>query len=386
MARRPSLIKTKQKKPKKSQIEQRLVNRKAYGDEPIYTSKLLTTQQLTSCYNWYNYMCDQRDAKEYLLAYLNNSARYEDYKRVEALPDRYVPTTVAWLARMRSQGANLPESSKKYFDEALERAVEYGLRKSNFVDQEETEDEEVTVDAAPKTTVRSSKLPIDELEERVDSFLDSWTTEFSMIDWLRSNEVSRSVAKKIHDFYNPQLLEIERAYLTEDKEGYESLFESGKLKLLYGFFVMIVEDLELHVQNEVKARKPRAKKPVSIEKKLKDFKYLEFDPGNNIRSIAPEKILGAMELWVYNRNYQQLTVFRSSDPKGLDVYRTSITNFSEQESCSKKIRAKDVADTLRSVVSGGKLVLRRLMSEMPGAQQKLPVRVNDNVVLLRVMK
>jgi hypothetical protein len=149
---------------------------------------------------------------------------------------------------------------------------------------------------------------------------------------------------------------------------------------------MIVEDLEKYSNNSKKVRKPRAKKPITAEKKLKDFKYQKFDNVKKIQSIQPENIFGSSELWVFSTKYNQLTVFRTTDPSGLDVYRTSIRNFDPITSHTKKLKSKDVDNILREVQNAGKVSLRNILKNARGSDQKLQERINENTILVRVVK
>lgn len=392
MARRPSLLKVKAKAKKKSRSEQYLINLKAFGDEPVYTSKLLTPLQLTTYYNWYNYMSDAREAKEYLITYLRNTGRDTEAKKVNHIPDKYVPTTIAWIARMRSLGANVPETSREYFETRLQTALLDGQRMAKEGQSEpdgngHNEKPESSQKPSVQDRVEAKyDFLASQIEEECDKFIETWIDPFSMIDWLKSNDVSNAIAKRLHTKYEPQLLEIENAYTTDDKEGWEDLAKSDKLKKLYGFFVMIVEDLELHMQNEKKVRKTRTPKPITAEKKLKDFKYLKFDNVHNIQSVQPERLLGAAEIWIFNTKYNQLTVFRMDDPQvGLDVHRTAIIKYDPKTSTTKKLKANKVDAALKEVLSAGKVALRKTMETFVGSDQRLQERMNENTIILRVV-
>jgi hypothetical protein len=214
-----------------------------------------------------------------------------------------------------------------------------------------------------------------------------------MYDWLQGKEVSAANAKHMHEFYNPQLEEIEEAYCgivlkqeadEQIKEGYSG-YSKDQLKKLFGFYVMIVEDLEQYMSNSKKERKPRVKKPMSAEKKLKDFKYMEFDNTKKIQSVQPVRILGASELWAFNTKYNQLTVLRATGSTTLDVHRTAIINFDPSQSETKKLKAKDVEAILKQVSDAGKVALRTIMKNARGSTQKLQERMNENTLLLRVV-
>jgi hypothetical protein len=333
-------------------------------------------------------MCDTREAREYLVEYLKNSARDSEAKRVKDVPDRWLPTTVCWLARMWSRGAVLPESSREFFENRLQETLSRDYSKSDKMEAESPEESKPKIE---RTVQDRMSVLLDglicEIEEQIDKFIFDFTPGFKMYDWLQGREIPSVQAKRMHDYFNPQLLEIEEAYEgnKEIMEGYKG-YTKEQFKKLFGFFVMIVEDIELYLSNSKKERKPRAKKPMTAEKKLKDFKHLEFDNSRKIQSIQPIRILGASELWTFNTKYNQLTVFRSSDPSGLDVHRTAITRFDESQSSTKKLRAKDVDSILKEVTDGGKVSLRSVMKNARGSDQKIQERMNENTLLLRVVK
>lgn len=385
MARRPSLIKLKQKAQKKSKTEQWLVNRKYMGDEPTFTSKEITRTKLMNCYAWYNYMCDVKDAREYFVEYLKNTNRDQDLKLFRNVPDKWVVTQVCWLARMMSRGANLSDESKDFFVDRVRTMLDRDYSKSDKMEAESTESE--ATKKVEKTVQDRMVVLLDglacEIEEKIDEFITAWTPDFNMYVWLQAKEVPAVQAKRLHEKYNPELLEIENAF-NGDREGYTG-YTKAELKKLYGFYVMIVEDLEQYMNNSKKERKPRTKKPISAEKKLKDFKYQNFDNMNKIQSVQPALILGASELWTFSTKYNQLTVFRSADAKGLDVHRTAITNYDSATSITKKLRAKDVENVLRELQGAGKVALRTFIDKVRGSNQKLQERMNENTILLRVV-
>lgn len=395
MARRPSLIKIKQKHQKKSKTEQYLINRKYLGEEPVVTSKEMNLTQLNYTYTWYNYMSDLKEAKEYLLTYLKNTGRDKEAKRLKEIPDKWMPTTAAWQARLMSRGANLPEKAKEFFELRLKECFDRDYTKKYDASDGE---EEATAPKKVKLTVQDRMSIIYdslvcEIEEEIDNFVDTWNSSLNMYEWLQGKEVSTALAKRMLDYYNPILIEIEEAFegicqkkqIDEQlKEGYSS-YGKEKLTKLFGFYVMIVEDLEQYVNNAKKQRKPRAKKPISAEKKLKDFKYLSFDSEKKIQSAQPELILSSSELWTFSTKYNQLTVFRSLPGGTLDVHRTAIINYDPVNSETKKLKAKDVDSVLKEVQSGGKVTLRNLMKNIRGSKQKIQERMNDKTLLLRIV-
>jgi hypothetical protein len=77
-----------------------------------------------------------------------------------------------------------------------------------------------------------------------------------------------------------------------------------------------------------------------------------------------------------------LTVFRAIDRGGLQVKGTSIINYDEKNSFTKRTGRKP-EEYLKKVLEGGKIVLRKLMDDMKEAP--LAYRINENTILLRII-
>jgi hypothetical protein len=77
-------------------------------------------------------------------------------------------------------------------------------------------------------------------------------------------------------------------------------------------------------------------------------------------------------------------MYQASDAGGLSVKGSSIVNFSEEKSIQKKLRKPEV--TLPEVLSGGKVYLRNALSNIRAVESALSGRLNDDTILLRVVK
>ena len=94
--------------------------------------------------------------------------------------------------------------------------------------------------------------------------------------------------------------------------------------------------------------------------------------------------MGCSSLWVFNTKTRKLGIYAAVDAGGLSVKGTTITNFNESTSIQKTIRKPN--DVLPKVLSGGKIVLKKLLSEINATEQTLTGRINTDIILLRVIK
>jgi hypothetical protein len=197
------------------------------------------------------------------------------------------------------------------------------------------------------------------------------------------NEVKPMHASKIAEYFKQRtadwiaIIESKDEYV---KESYprprKEMIEAAK------FFGLVATDAEKLASNKSAARKPRKKKPISFEKKVKNLKFKKDDIENKLVSIDPVKIMGAQKLWIYNTKTRKLGVYTAFDDAGLSVKGSSIENYKYSESVSKTLRKPK--DVLSRVLDGGKVVLRKVMGEINSKPQELNGRINKDIILLRV--
>ena len=372
MARRAPLIARKTKKPKVTRNEAYLVNLKYLGDEPTFT-KPLTRAQYGSALNWYNYMCDNNDAREYIDTYLKANGRTAEAKMIKRVNDTWFPTTVAWVCRMLTRGYVLPGNPKEYIDQRL---AEIASKAS----KEEPKEEKVTPIISIQDRIRErSQDIIGEIESMIDS-----GEEFSLYDWLKAKEIPATYCSLIIAKYNPWLAELIEALEGQDeqlKEAYKHLTKK-QLRDRIEWFDKMLDDAERYGNVAKKTRAPRKPRTVSVEKKLKNFKYQKEDNNFKIASINPEKVIGAQELWTFNTKNKVLTVFRALDRGGLQVKGTSIINYDEKNSFSKRTGRKP-EEYVKRVLDGGKIILRKIMDDLK-TNAPIAYRINENTILLKI--
>jgi len=379
MARR-TVIQRKPKAIRKTKTEQYLVNFKYLGDEPAFIGEV-SQSQYGKALTWYNYMCTSSDAREYLETYLKNQARTQELKTLKRVKDTWIPTTAAWIARLISRGYALPEDARPFLEKSLKEA----LSKAQDEVEETTEEKKETPNIQQKIKDKASDL-IGEIEGIVDEHIfKGGDMKFSLYDWLKANEVPAMYAPKIAEFYRPWLIELCEAHEGKDpdlKEGYKHL-NKKQLEARIKFFNTMIEDCERYGDVVKKTRAPRKKKTVSVEKKLKNFKFQKESPEYKIASLPPERIVGANELWTFNTKYKTLTVFRAQGPAGLNINRSSIIGYDEQTSVTKRTGRKPEY-FVDKVLNGGKIVLRKLMDEAK-SEAPLAFRINENTIILKVV-
>ena len=376
MARRPALVKRKPKTIRVTKSEAYIVNKKHLGDEPNFTKPLSKTDYINAL-NWYNYMCTNSEAKEYIVTYLKNLGRVNDAKKIKSVPDNLIPTTVAWVCRLLSRGFTLPTDTQDYINDRIKETYKY-------VQETKEEDSKPVVSIQDRMRERTHDI-LGEIEGMIDDYIYD-KVEFSMYEWLQSNNIPAAYATSIISKFTPVLDELLEAYEGKDeqlKEGYRHL-KKAEIKNLVSFYNTLIEDAERYSSNTKKIKKTRKPRAVSVEKKIKNLKYQKEDATYKIASVSPEKVIGAMELWTFNTKYKTITRLTAIDRGGLQVKGTSITNYCESNSITRSVGRKDPNEFLKRILEGGKLVLRKVFDEIK-TEKPLAYRINENTILLRVV-
>lgn len=376
MARKAIRVK-KTVKPRRTASETFLVNKKYLGDEPEFDPKHeVVFSEQARAYNWYNVMCDVEEARGYLEHYLTTKGRKADLKAFKKVPNNYVPLTVCWIARMLSRGAKLSDRSIAFFESKFDEVVNLSIEK-------EEPSETVTAPVDKISIQDRIKEKISNTIGEIEGYVDQKDELFDLYAYLQTNNFPAKYASSISKYYEPIAEEMQLA-VDGEIEGYSS-YSKKQLKSLQHFYNRLVDEANRYGSVQKKIRKTRAKKPQSIDKKLKHFKYKTEDHQLRLASIKPQDIIGAQELWCFNVQNKALSVYRALDRAGLDIKRSSIIKFDEKTSITKRIGRK-TEDVIDKVLKGGKIVHRKLMDDISSSASECNGRINPNTILLRVIK
>jgi len=357
--------------------------------EPTWEKRTEACSQfdLVHAFQWYNHHKDSKDARKYLIEYLvkNNQITPIQKQAADYLNNSW-NIVDGWLARCLSRGAWVPDNVYQNFQD---RIAGFRERLDNIV-RERNLTAPVAIDGnvisiQERVTAKADYF-IMELEAKFD---DLWHTgslkEFVAYTWMVENEVKPMHATKIAEYFKKRAAEWIRIIESRATDEYikESYPRSMK-EMVAGakIFTSFATDAETLASNKSAARKPRKKKPVSFEKKVKNLKFKKEDTDNKLVSIDPVRIMGSQRLWVYNTKTRKLGLYVAKDEAGLAVKGSAIENYKYSESISKTLRKPK--DVLSRVLDGGKVVLRKVMGEINSKPSELNGRINKDTILLRV--
>jgi hypothetical protein len=94
--------------------------------------------------------------------------------------------------------------------------------------------------------------------------------------------------------------------------------------------------------------------------------------------------VGCSQLWVFNTKSRKLGVYNADDSGGLSVKGSTIINYKQDTSAQKTVRKPEAL--LPEVLKAGKISLRKILPGINSVEQELTGRINDDTILLRVIK
>jgi hypothetical protein len=361
---------------------------KYMGPEPSWTNQEeiqnLKVAEIGAL-NWYNYMCDNKQAKTFVIEYMASIGRPKEEISLVASSDASIPVQLGWVARMMCMGYQPSESFKNFFVKEFKNVVESAKKtkksKAPVV---------VATTTAPVVSIQDrirekASEEAGEIEGLVDDFIiGGCKSAPDMQSYLKSKDLSSVVQKKMCEVFIKRSKEFEEVMNTTDadiKEGYSN-FSKVQLRKVKEFYDAIVAETNRGAEKKPtrKARKVKEKPASVIASKvqyMKDFAEL------NLKSVLPEKIIGANQVWLYNTKTKLLGMYNADNAKGLTIKGTTIQNFNTETSSGKRLRKPEV--TVKQVLDGGKIVLKKLLDGLTTKPAELTGRINSDTIVVRVI-
>lgn len=379
MARKPKAVRGK------------FADEKYLGSEPDLRGDV-TNAQIIQAYNWYNYFYDSAQAKAWVMEYLKEYHKHDKelIKNANRIDDSRL-NNCGWNSRILLLGSTLPEDVKQRFEERVRRLAQESGRAASRAEEsqraeavEENKEVKQVVSIQERVANRANEL-IADIEGHLDNFYRDGVV-FKPSEWLLQKDVKPQIAQRIADYYKPLYAELFDALEGKDvqlKEAYSS-WKKTKLKIYMEFVKSIVSAAETRATIAKAIRKPRKKKEKPASVIVSKLKYKEKDDAFKITSVDPKQIIGCNQIWVFNTKYRTLAVYNAMGPAGINVKGSTLTGFDEKTSIVKKLRKPE--QQLKSLLDGGKVVLRNFMSNIKCKPKEATGRINNETILLRIIK
>lgn len=347
------------------------------GAEPKYATELNQTDLMTSL-AWYAQNKDKHDAYKYACDYFKKKLKLD-----ASIALKSEIATFGFVCRILSNGGSLPEKNRIWFEEQVEKVKE---RMKKPVIVEEPAQPKNVVNIQDRIREKASEV-LGELEGQIDDLtLSGFTADMSPYAVFHTMGVKQAYTKFIVEWAKSKRAEFEEVLTTKDaqlKEGWSN-FTKPQMKKLVAYCDQVILDCQKLSGDSAKTRKPRKRKQKSPDQLVAKMKYLPEFKDLGLTSVKSSDIIGAMQLWVYNTKTRKLGVYHADDRGGLNVKGSSIINFAEAKSVSKKLRKPEVM--LPEVLSGGKVFLRNVIESIRAVESQLNGRINADTILLRIIK
>ena len=357
---------------------------KYVGSEPTWKDVECNDSTVSSAFSWYNYFCNRKDAKAFTLEYLKVTNRpKEEISQITSLPDSAFDLQLGWLSRMLCVGLEPNDRIKTLYAEKFKAL----LIKSKEIKKAKVEEKpKAQVISIQSRIVDKANEEIGEIEGFIDDFLlNDCKPKGDIANLLKSRQYSSVVSKKICDIFILRSKEVEEALTGDDdqlKEGYSN-FSKPQLKRFKELLDTIVSETNRMVTDNKPIRKKRRvkEKPASVV--VSKMKYLKEFQELNLKSVAPEKIVGASQVWTYNTKTKLLSVYNADNAKGITVKGSTLQNYNDQTSIGKRLRKPEVV--LKDLLDAGKVKLKRILPDLTTKESTLTGRMNDDTIIVRIL-
>lgn len=370
-------------KLKITKTQAKIINKKNFGNEPQFTEGHIFTQlDRLNTINWYNVMCTNDDSRDWLKEYCRKDKElYEKFKKAN---QKCISITAGFIARIIMNGY-VWSPTQDYF---IRKSLDEAARIETIDDVPANTAPEVVMANTGFNPTAAHREVVSNIIGDIEAMIDK-NELTSIIEVFKTSNIPPKTAAMVKEYYEPIADELIDLLDGKDKqlvEGYSHL-SKAKQKELSNFYNNLVNDIDDYCSETKRirqsVRKPRKKKEVSLDKKLSTFKHQPESKEFSISSVDPKRILGATELWTFNTKYKNLSVFRSE--KGLDIKGTTILNYDESRSFSKKIGVR-TQERLNIVLNGSKVDLRKLFDTINTDYIKFVDRTSENTILLKAVK
>ena len=357
---------------------------KYFGPEPEFNSDNINKLNLGEALTWYHHFYDKKDAKEFIAQYLDFTGKIAEAKALRRVSDSNVTTTYGFVARCVLRGYNDENTINKLSSE-IERLL--------TEDKEEVVAEEVTTTVVIKPNIqermREKALEAGgELEGQWDEYILGGCKKESNINpvsVLTQHNVLPQHINILTSAWQRKLDEYTELQIGKDEQLNEAYSYLGKVQVrnIIGVIEKVISDLNSYVNIKKAGRKPRAKKPVPVEKIVRSLKYLKTFKLDKLElvSVPPTKLHNCSEAWVYDTKKRKLHHYVADDyAKSLTVKGNSVLGFCTKQSEVKTLRKPE---TQIKEVMGSKPAARKYFKDIKAVSVTPNGRFNADMIILK---
>lgn len=370
---------------------------KYLGGEPEWTDINLGTPEvyrleMHKALNWYNYFKETHQLKKDVLEYINTQTKWPEraVKAYKNTPKNPFAIAYAALARMTNRHFPLSDADHERLQNKLREAI-LDVDPGAFVKEKKKKTViKVNKKKTPAKSIQDHMLDqartiAGEIDGLIDKLFHKEKADFDLYQFLVEKQISKPVASKLRGFYEKEFEEIktskEKKADPQLAEGY-AFVKPRHFKNIIAWYEKLFADFDQYVKHKNIHRKPRKKKPVSVEKLVSKLKFLKEHKEYKLVSIPPTKIIGAEQLWIFNVKTRKLGRFIAEDHNQLSIKGQKIIGYDPVKSISKTIRKPK--EKLPELMKAGKVTLRKFLDDIRATSVQMRGKINKDMILLRV--
>ena len=269
-------------------------------------------------YNWYRQNYNEKDARRFLLEYIQCSK-----KRAAVNSQSYIPLSVCWGARLITNGNTLPSSVVSH----VERYIESAQPRKKIIAERLVPT--VSAEEKNRRIVAKAYAYASELIEKL--YDSKGKEEISATPIIEIYQLNRSQSLVLaEEIYSAHIQDLEQLSKDEDLQEAYSFLTKRQQNLIHKNLKNFYKELQ-SVKNEVvenskkKVRKIRIK---PIEEQLANLKFIP-KVFENVEQINMKHILEKKVLYLVSEEKRSL--IRLESAKGFEIRSAFLTNIDKAE-------------------------------------------------------
>jgi hypothetical protein len=309
------------------------------GDEPDFTAipqDADTDLLLEKSLHWYRQNFNSSAAKKWIVEWLTAEGCDENAKLVSRASKNSLKM-ISPYCRCASRGFPLTDKQREFIRKNVDELLDDARKR---VPKEPTE--RVTVQdriEAKANEMLTTLEPV--LDTAIESVMATKKKPNPLMDWIKGADLNKPMATVALHRLEQSYTDLKAAHDKTDAdlvEGY-SYLKPKSLKTLVEYFEEAIRNLNDRLGVLKASRKPRKRKPKSVQTQIKGLKFLPRCETFGVDSAKASDIIGSQGFIMFNTKNNKATVFVAVEPKsGLSVKGSTIMGFDSAKSFEKTVR------------------------------------------------
>jgi len=374
-------------KQKVKNLAAKSVDTKYTGFEPEWPAPVPEDQRrisLMRTFQWYNYHCDKKTAKQCVLDWLLEHLP-DQHRAFARVPDSVVPSQLGWLCRMAVRGWQLDDHERSYIHDTVNHHVAADYRVKQVIDAVVPEPERVTIQ--DRLRARAEEIA-GELEGMYDDLIKAdckISADFKPMAVIRGMNLAPQMVSGVREVWQERLEQLQTVQEGRDAElvaGYSN-FTKVQLRNLIKFTEQVLADCGSYVQIKRVERKPRKKKAVSPEQTARKFKFMPAFDELKLTSEPAARLVNSSEAWLYDTKKRKLIhVIADTHIGTFTVKNNSLVGIDDTASQMKTLRKP--AEQIRALLAASWPNSRKYFKDIRATEVRFNGRGSENIVILKV--